>query len=294
MLEKRGPPHPELDRHLRGPAEVDRSRPRGVVDAVEGGRCVGVVGERTGRAECHPALGRRRLAADRVRQGRARRLPEAPVVEQAGGPENRRVVGAAHGQRPRRGRGGAVVVGDPQADVDGRGARVGAAGRRGRPGVGLVGPVAVEVPLVAGDRAVGVGGGRAVEADGLPGRRRVGRDREGGGRGAVLHGQRAGRGRGGAVVVGDPQPDRDRCRRSRRCDSSSRSSRCRSRSCRCRRGPTRTWRSCRRGRRRPAALKLTVAPVLHRVRRDREGGGRGAVLDGQRRASWSPWRRCCR
>ena len=37
--------------------------------------------------------------------------------------------------------------------------------------------------------------------------------------------------------------------------------------CRCRRGPTRTWRSCRRGRLEPEPLKVTVWPIDDRVRR---------------------------
>src|SRR5881409_2202819 len=62
------------------------------------------------------------------------------------------------------GAGGAFVVGHPQSDDDAAARRVDLARRRRRPGAGLEGPVAVEVPFVFGDRAVGVAGGRGIEA----------------------------------------------------------------------------------------------------------------------------------
>ena len=70
--------------------------------------------------------------------------------------------------------GAGQVVSDAQADrvlaVAGEGARR----ARGRAGAGLVGPVAVQVPLVFDDRAVGVAGAGAVEAH-----RHAGQDRRG-------------------------------------------------------------------------------------------------------------------
>src|SRR4029077_19864055 len=66
-----------------------------------------------------------------------------------------------HGYR--RGRRAAAVVGDPEADRALAGGRVGTAGGGTDAAVGLVAAVAVEVPLVFGDGAVGVAGGTGVE-----------------------------------------------------------------------------------------------------------------------------------
>src|SRR4029079_13674934 len=90
------------------------------------------------------------------------------------------------------GRRGAAVIGDAEADGDGSDGRVGAGRGSSRPGVRLIGPVAVEVPLVFGDRAVGIFGRGGVEGGGGAGRNRVGRDRKRSGRGPVFDHQRAG------------------------------------------------------------------------------------------------------
>src|SRR5262249_7629487 len=65
--------------------------------------------------------------------------------------------------RPRGGPGGAFVVGHPQPDRDFAFVGVGLADRRRRPGARLIGPVAVQVPFVFGDRAVRSAGGGGVE-----------------------------------------------------------------------------------------------------------------------------------
>ena len=98
------------------------------------------------------------------------------------------------------------------------------------PGAGLIAAVAVEVPLVFGDRAVGVFRAGAVEGHRLAGVGRVRGDREGSRRGLVGDRQRVG-GRGGdAIVVGDAQADRDGSRGGEGFASSWRWCRCWSRS----------------------------------------------------------------
>src|SRR5699024_8535543 len=134
----------------------------------EAGGRVGVAGKGAANSERGFAGGGRRVGAGAVEQSRADRLAEAPVVEQAGGFQYAFGVGglfgpfffgpafAFDGQDPNRRSGAAFVVGHPQVDADrGRG-RVAAGRDRARAGVGLIAAVAVEVPLVFGDRAVGV------------------------------------------------------------------------------------------------------------------------------------------
>ena len=96
--------------------------------------------------------------------------------------------GAGGGSDRHRGGGGALAAAevlDPDHGVEGPGGAVGEVRRRRRGGA-VHRPVAVEVPVVAGDRRVRVRDRRRVEGDAL-GRRRVG----------VAHAERAGRQRVG-------------------------------------------------------------------------------------------------
>ena len=107
--------------------------------------------------------------AARIRRGGAARLPQAPVRKRRVGEHGLAVGRAASRARRRDGEGigdveGAVVVCDLQAHGVGRGRRIGVSGRlRGRV---VEGTVAVEIPRVGGDRAVGIARARAVEVDG--------------------------------------------------------------------------------------------------------------------------------
>ena len=160
--------------------EVDR-RAGGVVDAVEADRGIWIAEDAAGDAEGRFAGGGRRIEPGAVGQDRARALAHAPVVAQARGAGDRFAVagrstrGFAFDRQCVRGRRGrAAAVRDAQADLDAAVARVGVArGRRGA-GIGLVGAVAVEVPFVLGDWALGVARSGGIEADGFAGFRRAG------------------------------------------------------------------------------------------------------------------------
>ena len=121
-------------------------------------------GKGAGAAQGRAVHGGGGFAADAVGKAGSGGLGHAPVVDQAGGRADRAAVVALHFEHDSGGPGGAGVVGDPQADRPVARGREGFAGRRGGAGIRLVAAVAVEVPFVFGDRAVGVARGRGVEA----------------------------------------------------------------------------------------------------------------------------------
>ena len=107
----------------------------------------------------------------------------------------------------------AVHVDHAHADREAAGVGIGGVGRRADPGAGIDDAVAVEVPLVVVDRAVGVARPGGVEVRARARGHRVRRRRErGDGRDAADH-ERQGRRRAGALVVDDA--DRDRPQRPR-------------------------------------------------------------------------------
>ena len=119
------------------------------------------------------------------------------------------------------------------------------------------GAPSVGVPVERGGlRALGVGQGRAAGLAHPPvvrsARRWRARDWRRSRVRRGLDGERLRAGVGVAGVVGHPQADGDGARGGVGARGGRASCRCRSRRCRCRRGPTRTWRSCRRDRSRPS------------------------------------------
>src|SRR5581483_8844419 len=127
----------------------------------------------------------------RGRPGRPEGAAERRRVERRGGDADRRAGG----------RGGAAVVGDPHADLVGAGPREGGGGDRAGGCVGLVGAVAVEVPAVVGDVAVGVARGGGVERDRMAGDGVCRRRRQARRRRPVGDRQRVGRDGRGPLVV---------------------------------------------------------------------------------------------
>ncbi len=212
------PVEPELDRQLVGGREVEGCR-GGVVDAVEAG---GGRTQRARRPHRHAVEGGGGAGTDAVGEGRAGFLVEAPEVGEAGGGADRGGIGAEHGDDPRRGRRRSVFPGHSQSDRAFAGAGVRLRRARRRAGIGLIAAVAVQVPFVLDDRAVGRTGARGVEADRCFDRGGVGGDGERGFGWPVLHGDGTGRGSGLTVLVGHSQPDRHfagagvRLRRARR------------------------------------------------------------------------------
>src|SRR5436305_4458834 len=162
------PLEPELDRHRVGAGEVDRGF-GGVVDTVEFRRAVGIVGDASRNPEGRFPKGGGGAGPGAVGEAGAGGLSHAPVVRETGGGEDRVAVfadfAAVDADRPRRRRGLAAVVGNAQADRVGARRVVAEGDDRVAAPVRLVGPVAVEVTFVFGDRAVGVDGVGDAEAD---------------------------------------------------------------------------------------------------------------------------------
>ena len=165
--------HPGLSGEVRGCSERSRRHVDVLAGAVEAaGEAVGLTADQRRHGGRAAVVGAVVVGAVRIHRRGAGGLVKAPVVADPRGREDGRAVGAVDRQRARRRRRRAVVVGHPQPDRQRRGGGEGFGRAGGRARAGLIAAVAVEVPLVFGDRAVGIDRAGGIEVHRLA---RVGR-----------------------------------------------------------------------------------------------------------------------